>query len=167
MEDEFIELQHTPTACPFCGYDPDTYYGTQALNAIVCQSCMENLHIWNPAYAEIHTDDGVMELWAYTPACDEWRQVVNTPVLFLKPAAPATGLSIQTQRTIILFVTGQHRDLFERIPVEDVADNLHKLSTPKPLIKTNRHVYTSNPDQIPETAPDPADADQLTFEALS
>lgn len=133
MTTNIRELLHTDPTCPFCGEKPEDPSLT-GINCIVCQPCYETINYWTPSYAKLFTDDGTIELWDYIPVAQSWRSKGCANALFLDPQPAVEELSKQTRKVIIAVTEGNHKDVFERIPFEDVDAEILPRRVPKPII---------------------------------
>lgn len=185
------DLLHTAPVCPFCGHRPDEMGGFQAVNAIICEPCTENLHLLSARYATLFTDDGVVEAYVYLPIADEWRDIPPqdspAPIVFLAPSPErVTDLSPQAQKTIFAYATSAYQSVLESIPRTDIApeyldiilrdrspsNDLRKSEISQlrseidaPTIVTTSRLYSRSPDSLRrESGSEPT---QTTFSQLA
>jgi hypothetical protein len=161
MPDCFADLLHTDPTCPFCGHIPDGDYLT-GVNCRVCQPCRDTIGRWTPSYATLHTADGSFEIWGYIPVAPTWDDV-EPRAYFLDPQQTLSELQPETRKTILCYINSEHRELFERVAIEDVKQAQLPKSTQKPIIETVDHVFAKNTDALPQTT---SEQSQATFADL-
>lgn len=162
MEPEFLNLLHTHPSCPFCGHIPDQS-PLVGLNCEICQRCTENIHIWNPAYAELYTEDGVFELWAYIPTTDTWTENDHKHAVFLDRQPNTSDLSKETQTTITAYLENRHLDALERIPRHKAEKFSLTLYLPTPIIATQNWIYTKDASKLPDSEQHEEQIEQATL----
>jgi hypothetical protein len=151
MYDDFRDLLHTHSSCPFCGHFADEP-ALVGLNCVVCEPCRENVAYWSPSFAKIATEDGVFELFDYIPVADTWEESGSSHAVFLDPQQDVADLSKSTQRVIVAFVEYRYQDLLERVPLDRVDLDTLSEQTHKPIIATGDWVYAQDTDQLQLTS---------------
>jgi len=147
MYDEFRDLLHTHPSCPFCGHSVDEP-ALIGVNCIVCPPCYETIAHWTPSFAKISTKDGVFEVYDYIAVADPWQESSYSSAVFLDPQPDVADLSESTQRVIVAFIENRHREVLERVPLDEVGIEAVSIQAPNPTIATGNWVYARDVDQL-------------------